>query len=223
MNATVNKPEQWIAKHWVHLFNTFFITFAILPILAPILLTYGYTNIAEIIYRAYGFTCHQLPSHSDYINGHQIAVCQRCNAIHVTLAVVGLMYALHLFRPTAIRFRWLLLFMIPIAVDGGMAFISELLSVISFSWLWLLGIALMGVVVIFLYKQKTLSWQAILFLAAGPISLLYLQTFGVHQSNWWLRNITGTIYGLGLIWFIYPLMEKGNINNKPDTVELRPT
>lgn len=131
-----------LAQHSVLMFNLFFIIFAALPILAPILLAYGYTSIAGVIYRLYGFTCHQMPSHSDFIGGHQVAVCQRCNAMHIMLAVAGLMYALRLFRPSLISFKWFLLFMILIGIDGGMAFVSELSLVMPIYWFWILGIAI---------------------------------------------------------------------------------
>jgi uncharacterized membrane protein len=216
MKSTQFKMGLWLAKHSVLMLTIFFIIFAALPILAPILLAQGYTNIASVIYRLYGFTCHQLPSHSDYIGGYQIAVCQRCNATHIMLAVAGLMYGMRLFRPSAISFRWFLLFMIPIGIDGGMAFVSELLVVIPIYWFWILGMAIIIGMGVLLHNQKLMSWQVYLFFAAGPVSLLLIQIFGPHESNWGLRTITGALYGLGAIWFIYPMLEESFPDRRQD-------
>ena len=223
MKSTQYKTESLFARHWVLIFNTLLFIFALLPVLAPILMTHGYTSIAGVIYRVYRLTCHQLPAHSDFIGEHQVAICQRCNAMHIMLAVAGLIYALRLFRPAAISFKWLLLFMIPMGIDGGMALVSDLLSVISIYWFWGLGLAIMMALGMFLHTQKLMSWQVYLFFAAGPISLLYVQIVGPHESNWWLRSITGSLYAIGIIWFIYPMMEASfrNTQQKDGTPAIR--
>ena len=208
MNVTRYKATLWLSQHWLLVFNIFFFTYAALPILAPILLAYGYINIASIIYRAYGYTCHQLPSHSFFIAGQQIAICQRCTAIYSVMALTGLAYtAIHFLRLPPLSFQWFLLFLIPMGVDGGMAFVSELTVVLPFWPLWVIGLMLIVLIGWFMRSQRAAMWQVYLFLAAGPLSLLYVQWFGPHQSSWLLRVITGSIYGVGSIWLIYPMLE----------------
>ena len=34
------------------------------------------------------------------------------------------------------------------------------------------------------------------------------QMFGLRESTWVLRAITGTLFGLGNIWFVLPLIQK---------------
>lgn len=34
------------------------------------------------------------------------------------------------------------------------------------------------------------------------------QMFGLRESTWILRVITGTLFGLGSVWFVLPLMQK---------------
>jgi len=42
-----------------------------------------------------------------------------------------------------------------------------------------------------------------------PIALDgFTQMFGLRESDWVLRVITGTIFGLGNVWFALPLMQK---------------
>ena len=36
----------------------------------------------------------------------------------------------------------------------------------------------------------------------------FTQMFGLRESTWELRVLTGTLFGLGSIWFILPLMQK---------------
>lgn len=204
-----SKTTRWFTHHWLLVVNTFFFVYATLPLLAPILLAYGYSGLAGLIYRAYGFTCHQLPSHSYFIAGHQVAICQRCLAVHGTMALAGLVYGLSLFRWPVISFKWLLLFVIPIAVDGGLGLVSQLSLFIPIFIFWLLGLTVAALVSLTLYRRQAMTWQAILFMAAGPVTLLYFQLFGPHESNWWLRTITGAIYAIGLVWFFYPALALG--------------
>ena len=209
MELTHHRITLWFAKHWVWVMNTFFIIYFLLPLLAPIFLTLGWPRPASAIYWVYGFTCHQLPSHSYFIFGKQVAICERCLAIHASMALVGVLYGLALFRPPVLRFRWYLLFFIPIAMDGGMSWVSELLVVVPIIWFWGIGLAMIAIISLILLWQKLLVWQAVVFLAAGPASLLAIQIFGPHQSDWLLRTITGFIYAAGTIWFMYPLLAEG--------------
>jgi hypothetical protein len=34
------------------------------------------------------------------------------------------------------------------------------------------------------------------------------QMFGWRESNWILRTVTGTLFGLGSVWFVLPLIHK---------------
>jgi uncharacterized membrane protein len=217
MTSTRNGNSQWLADHWVLAFNTFFVIFAVLPMLAPVLLANGYASLASLIYGMYGFTCHQMPSHSDVIAGHQVAVCQRCNAIHIMLAVGGIVYAIRLFRPPPLSFKWFLLFMIPIGIDGGTAFVSELSKFIPLYPLWIIGLVIIVGASILLHRQKLMTWQMYLFFAAGPISLFLVQTFGPRESSWWFRTVTGAIYALGAVWLIYPMLADSTHQERQDS------
>ena len=41
------------------------------------------------------------------------------------------------------------------------------------------------------------------------------QMFGLRESDWILRLVTGTLFGLGNIWFALPLMHKSIIDTTP--------
>ena len=36
-----------------------------------------------------------------------------------------------------------------------------------------------------------------------------MQLFMLRQSNWWLRTITGALFGAGSVWLTYPYLEQG--------------
>ncbi len=57
-------------------------------------------------------------------------------------------------------------------------------------------------------------WVWLLFML--PIALDGIsQMFGLRESTWYLRVITGTLFGLGNVWFALPLMQKSLLNTPP--------
>jgi uncharacterized membrane protein len=41
------------------------------------------------------------------------------------------------------------------------------------------------------------------------------QMFGWRESTWVLRIVTGTLFGLGNIWFVLPLIQKSLVETLP--------
>jgi hypothetical protein len=41
------------------------------------------------------------------------------------------------------------------------------------------------------------------------------QMFGLRESTWTLRVLTGTLFGLGNVWFALPLMQKSLLETTP--------
>ncbi len=197
----------WLAKHWLAVFNGFFALYVGLAFLAPVLLAYGYADIANMIYTLYRLDCHQLPSRSYFIAGEQVAFCHRHVAMYGTLLVGGLLFnwVRHRLKPPPLR--WAVFFLVPIAVDGGLGLASEWLHFMPMGMLWAIGLIAMGITSAILHSRRYLTWHSYLYFAAGPLSLIYLQYFGPYQSNWSLRTITGIIFGLGTIWYGYPHLE----------------
>ena len=49
------------------------------------------------------------------------------------------------------------------------------------------------------------------------------QISGLRESTWYLRVITGTLFGLGNVWFALPLMQKSLLDIPPQlSVRRRP-
>ncbi len=197
----------WLSHHWLAVFNTFFGLFVGLAFVTPVLAAYGFEATADTLYSLYAITCHQLPSRSYFVLGQQVAICHRDVAIYATLLVGGLIFqgVRERLKPPALR--WYVFFLVPMALDAGMAMASELLQFTTMTMLWAMGLMALGITSGILRRQHYLTWHSYLFFAFGPLALIYLHFFGPYQSDWTRRTLTGFIFGAGTIWFAYPHFE----------------
>ncbi len=107
------------ARHWLFAANTFLLLYATLPVLAPILAVLGQNAVATMIFQSYWIVCNQLPSHSFFLFGHQLAFCERCTALYWSMALSGLAYVrLRRQGLPALPWHWYFLAVLLIAVDG---------------------------------------------------------------------------------------------------------
>lgn len=128
----VDKAIFYLAKHWLLALNTIIGTYAALPLLAPLLMSIGYVKIANLIYFAYGFVCHQMPSRSFFLLGQQMAYCQRNFAIYSSIFLGGLLFALVRKRLRPLPLPVYLLLITPMAIDG----LTQLVGLRLSNW-WL--------------------------------------------------------------------------------------
>ena len=63
-----------------------------LVVVAPLAAAGGHDGLAQVIYRAFGVLCHQLPERSYFIDGHKLAVCSRCTGVYAGFAFTLLLY-----------------------------------------------------------------------------------------------------------------------------------
>lgn len=113
------RAVRFCTRHWLFAANVALIVFSTLPILAPILAALGFDGVANAIFVAYSLTCHQMPSRSYVIFGHQMAYCERNTAIYLSMALAGLAYVR--LRPRGLRplaVLWYAILILPMAVDG---------------------------------------------------------------------------------------------------------
>jgi uncharacterized membrane protein len=119
--AALDRGAAWCVDHWLAAFNTMMAVYVVLPLLAPPLLAVGSTGAADLIYWAYSYTCHQLPSHSWFVFGHQMAYCQRDTAIYTAMLVGGIAYGRARLWTRGLPLWAYVLLSLPIAIDGGTA------------------------------------------------------------------------------------------------------
>ena len=116
--AALDGFATWLVDHWLAGFNAMMVVYVTLPVLAPLLALVGASGPAGLIYWAYSYTCNQIPSHSWFLFGHQMAYCQRDTAIYVSMLVGGLLYARNRLWTRGLPFWGYVLLALPMAIDG---------------------------------------------------------------------------------------------------------
>ncbi len=101
----------------------------ILPIIAPVLSAIGLNSISKYIYFIYSFACHQFSTRSHHIADHQFAWCARDMGIWIGIFFGSILYKYGILNK--IKFWWLPIFVIPIALDGGMQTIFTFMNLSS--------------------------------------------------------------------------------------------
>lgn len=208
-DSNADRVAHWITKHYLAIFNLFVALYLGLSIMAPVLMNLGMGGLAGLIYRGYGFLCHQLPYRSVFLFGEQavyprevagmeglmtfaeatglsegnlpsevfaarnfignefvgykIALCQRDLAIWGGILIFGLIFGLLKSKIPALPwYLWILIGLVPVAVDG----LSQLIS-------------------------------------QPPLALI-----GYRESTPLLRAISGFLFGFTTAWFAYPQVDE---------------
>ncbi len=140
-----SQPAQGCARwlviavdRFVYLFSKYWLLFIIvligiyagLPLLAPLLMGAGYETPANLIYSAYRFACHQLPSRSFFVGGQQVAYCERCMATYTSLLVAAILFGFVRHRLKPLSWKLYLLFLVPMAIDG----LTQLVGLRTSGW-----------------------------------------------------------------------------------------
>ncbi|OQY45393.1 MAG: hypothetical protein B6242_10570 [Anaerolineaceae bacterium 4572_78] len=204
----INLQAWRLAKYWLFLFIAFAVTFVGLPYLAPILMHYGYTIPANVIYQVYQITCHQFPSRSFFIFEHQAGFCHRDTAIWTAFSIGGIIFYVFRNRIVGIPFHWWILALIPIGLDGGTQLMGPLYQVFP---VWVLtGFAIVVWLLLtgIMAWQKVNNWQYYLFVLCFPIGMTFVHFTEPRLSNWVLRTMTGSFFGLANAWLMLPMLDE---------------
>jgi uncharacterized membrane protein len=91
---------------------------------APLALSHGYAQVAQVIYSGFRPLCHQMSERSFHLEGHAFGVCARCTGIYAGFAASVICYPLvRSLRRTDTPARvWLMLSVVPIAIDWSLGF-----------------------------------------------------------------------------------------------------
>lgn len=196
-----------LARHWLVVANGAVLIYVGLPFLAPLLLANGFYGAANTIYRMYGAVCHQLPSRAYFIAGQQVALCHRDVAIYTAMLLGGLLFGLVRYRLKPLRPGWYLLLILPMALDGGTLFISELTRYVPLMVFWGLGLAAITGLGLLLRQRGWLNGYWLVTFGGVLLGLLYLQFVGPYHSDWFRRTVTGALFGFATVWLVFPHME----------------
>lgn len=208
----VQKLVYYLAKYWYPLFLAVPVFFLVLGILAPALLAEGETETATAVYRFLAIDNHQMPDRSYFlfgqVNGIQTyppetliaagadrqdweaftgndnlgfktGLNHRMTAVFLGMVVGGLAWGLSKGR-LGIGFIIFVLLTLPILADGFSHMISEAEGT--------------GV-------RTTNEWAAVITGGAFPEE--FYQGDTTSSLNWQLRTITGFLFGLGIVLFLF--------------------
>ncbi len=108
----------FLMNYYAIMIATFFGMLVLAAVLGPILSFLGLDVIAKPLFFAMHGICAQTPSHSFYIFGHQMCLCERCLAIYSSMFLGGLLFVFSQKRLPGLRIWQSALLSVPMALDG---------------------------------------------------------------------------------------------------------
>ncbi len=186
----MDRIAEWFAyqaiKHWLFLVNLALALFLLPTILAPILMSSGFTKPAKIIYTLYSFACHQLPERSFFIGAKP----------YYSLAEIK-----EAMGPDADNILKRRAFVGNPVIGYKFALCERDFAIFSSILLAGLAFALVR------NRLEPLSFTAFLILCV-PIAVDGLtQLFGLRESTPPGRVFSGSLFGVALVWVLYPRIE----------------
>jgi uncharacterized membrane protein len=211
----------WIAAHWLAAFNVVYGAYVLGPFLAPILMHYGASDAANVVYTGYSLVCHQLPERSLFLFGdkimysydqikqvwplegflglrqfignaqfgYKIAWSDRMMSFYGSIWIGGLIFALFRKRIRQLSpIAWLFAGIFPVGLDGITHFINDAIA----------GTTGAGF-------RDTNDWLRSITFDAFPNWFYVGDAFGSFNSD--MRWITGILFGLTTVWFLFPIIE----------------
>jgi uncharacterized membrane protein len=154
IDVWMHKTGAFLLEYWALLITIILGIIVLAALSVPFLSYLGLDSIAKPIFFALHAICAQIPSHSFYILGHQLCMCERNFSIYASMFAGSLIFTLSKKRLPSIPWWIWVLMILPIAFDG------------------------------------------------------ITQMFGLRESTWQLRILTGTLFGLGNMWFALPFIQK---------------
>ncbi len=209
--TSADRISYFLSKHYLALLNIVVVIYLGLPVLAPVLMHVGATTPAELIYKGYGFVCHQFAFRSWFLFGEQVAYPRA--AAHIP-GLVSFSQATGISDEDLIAARN---FIGNSSIGYKMAF-CERDAAIYF------GILFFGLIYGLIKRRlPRLPWYLWIAIAIIPIGLdgvsqeLSQPPFSLlpyRESTPFLRFLTGFLFGFGTAWFGYPIVEETMVQTR---------
>lgn len=215
---TANRLSYWLSKNWIVAFSLLFGLYVVAPFLAPVFMNNGWTGLGHIIYRIYSFLCHQLPERSFFFFGSKtmyslteiqlvwqnstnllelrqfignssmgwkVAWSDRMVSMYTSMLLFAWLWWPLRKKLKSLPIWVLILFMLPLVVDGTAHLFSDLAGIEQ------------G------FRENNL-WLVALTKNAFAATFYVGNALGSFNS--WMRLITGTLFGIGVVWFLFPYL-----------------
>ena len=188
LTTAANRLADGVVRHWLAILNILFLVYVGLPVLAPALMEAGATGPAKVIYTIYYPACHQLPERSFFLFG-EAPVYQRSDLPANGIADSDNMLVRRKYIGDAEHGYKVAICQRDVSIYGAMFLMGLLFALMR------------G------YLPKLPGKWLILFVL--PMFLDGTsQLVGLRSSTWLLRLVTGAIFGVGLVWYVYPLIDE---------------
>ncbi len=198
-----------LRQHWLAILVGAVMVYSLLPFLAPTLVKLGATGVARVIYAPYKAVCHTYAFRSfflfgesfEYQRGNGDGAFERASGIDPTTAS-GLFAARDFIGNEQMGYKVALCerdIAIYLSLGlNGMAFAAVRRRARQLPWALFI---LIGLVPIGLDGFSQMFSQP-------PFDLLpVFSVLAFRESTWWLRVITGSLFGTAVAWLIFPLIQ----------------
>lgn len=201
----IDRIIMFIGKYWLAMVSSFLFIFSALPFLAPVLMHYNITAPADLIYRGYSLTCHQMSYRSYFFYGEQ--------PVYTIAELRALVPGGQ--DQDATSFFWRN-YIGDTKLGYKMAWCERDVSIyiammVAFIVLGFLGarapkLNLRAYLLFVVPMAIDGTWQLI----TSPIHLIPF--IPPHESNAELRLITGAIFGIGSVWLVFPYVREAMVD-----------
>jgi uncharacterized membrane protein len=182
----VERWVQFVAKHWLAALNVLFLVYVGLPFLGPVFMQAGATLPARIIYTIYVPLCHQLPERSYFLFGESRVYS--LDELPLEVADAGPLQRRSYIGDEAHGYK--------------MAMCERDLAIYGSMFIMGLIFALRN------HRLPLLPLKGYLLFVLPMAIDGVTQLVGLRTSNWWLRTVTGALFGVGTVWFVYPYLAR---------------
>lgn len=199
----------WLTSHYLAILNLIVLVYLSLPVIAPVLMKAGLEGPARVIYRGYGFVCHQLAFRSFFLFGEQSVYPREA---------AGLIGYLSLQEATSLNETSTADALLAASRFVGNEVVGYKIALCQRDMAIYGSILLFGVVFALTgRKLKPLPWYIWVLVGLVPIGLDGLsQLLSQPPLSFWtfrestplFRVVTGFLFGFTTAWFGYPLVEQ---------------
>ena len=214
----LNRAAYRVCRHWLAAVILAGGVFVALPWLAPVFMKLGWNAAGRDVYTVYSFVCHQLPQRSFFLFGpkpmvtveealragagsrepfslrqfvgtpelgYKVGWSDRMVSMYTSIPLAALAWGALRKRLWPLPIWGFVLLTLPIVLDGGSHTVSDLA-----------GIG-MG------FRDSNL-WLS--QLTGGGLPTWFYAGDALGSFNSWMRLITGALFGVGLVWFAFPMV-----------------
>jgi uncharacterized membrane protein len=227
---SANRAVYRFSRTWMLIFSSILVIYVILPILAPIFMQLGWSNLGIAIYQTYSYLCHQLPQRSYFLFGQKAsyslgeiqAVWQNTIDPLILKQFIG-----------SSQFGW------KMAWSDRMVSMYTSIPLIAWGWwpirkkvkpLGLIGFLILLLPMVIDGVSHMVSDQAgigqgfrnsniwLASLTGNAFSPNFYIGDALGSFNSWMRLVSGLLFGLGVVWFGFPRFNDF-INEKAELIE----